>query len=246
MHFGSNELLRTVQTIIIVHPILSLSRCCRLVKVCLGETAICTKKLACGMPLVVLGVEITLSDQGATFEPSADKVRKWTLRIAKALKNDWLCAGDASKLAGALSWASQKIFRMLGRAMLRPIFKQGNSHNGKMNAELKLALRWWLQVLKLGIVEMRSWKENKQMPVHIFCDARSTPPRIAAVMIKDGRTSFCDMAPSDELMKSFKRRGDNQIMSLEILSIALGIVIRPAGQYRAVPCHICRCQHICS
>ena len=33
---------------------------------------------------------------------------------------------------------------------------------------------------------------------------------------------YCDMEPSSEILKHFKSRGDNQIMSLEILSIALG------------------------
>ena len=151
----------------------------------------------------------------------------------------------SKSFAGRRMQQQQQQRKMLLDSTHTNVYANALGNNGLVS-ELKLALRWWLQVLKLGIVEMRPWKENKQMPVHIFCDARSTPPRIAAVMIKDGRTSFCDMAPSDELMNSFKRRGDNQIMSLEILSIALGIVIRPAGQYRAVPCHICRCQHICS
>ena len=34
---------------------------------------------------------------------------------------------------------------------------------------------------------------------------------------------YCDMLPSDSLMESFKKRGDKQITSLEIVSIALGI-----------------------
>ena len=34
--------------------------------------------------------------------------------------------------------------------------------------------------------------------------------------------SYCDMQPSKKIMCSFKKRGDNQITSLEILSIALG------------------------
>ena len=39
---------------------------------------------------------------------------------------------------------------------------------------------------------------------------------------RDGMVSYCDMQPSEKIMCSFKKRGDNQITSLEILSIALG------------------------
>ena len=45
---------------------------------------------------------------------------------------------------------------------------------------------------------------------------------INAVLIRDDRVFFCDMEPPAELMRSFQKRGDGQIMSLEILSIALG------------------------
>ena len=47
---------------------------------------------------------------------------------------------------------------------------------------------------------------------------------MAFVFARDGRTSYCDMEPPAELMESFMVRGDNQIMSLEILSIALGVM----------------------
>ena len=41
-------------------------------------------------------------------------------------------------------------------------------------------------------------------------------------LARDGMVSYCDMQPSEKIMRSFKKRGDNQITSLEILSIALG------------------------
>ena len=38
----------------------------------------------------------------------------------------------------------------------------------------------------------------------------------------DGRIEYADEEPSKEVMRQFKRRGDNQIASLELLSIAFG------------------------
>ena len=60
-------------------------------------------------------------------------------------------------------------------------------------------------------------------PVQLLCDARSTPPRVAAVLLIDGCCEYADMEPQTHTMEQFKRRGDNQIASLELLSIAFGL-----------------------
>ena len=52
----------------------------------------------------------------------------------------------------------------------------------------------------------------------LCCACNATP----FVFARDGRITYCDMEPPAHLMDSFMVRGDNQIMSLEILSIALG------------------------
>ena len=150
----------------------------------MGTSAISEKKLCAGNPLVVLGIEIKLSASGIVFKPAEDKICKWSARIGKALEQEMLSPGEASKLGGALQWAAQSTFRRLGRAMVRPITKQGHSRSSTLSKELKWALQWWLEVFEMGIVEERKWKTCSMPPVHLFCDARSTPPRIAAVLFK--------------------------------------------------------------
>ena len=71
----------------------------------------------------------------------------------------------------------------------------------------------------------------------MFCDARSTPPRVAAVLFVNGRIFWADMEPDESILKAFRPRGDNHIMSLEILSIALGFPF-PSSRPR---CHCCVC-----
>jgi hypothetical protein len=39
---------------------------------------------------------------------------------------------------------------------------------------------------------------------------------------RDGKFYYSDAEPPNAIMQSFMRRGDNQIMCLEILSIAFG------------------------
>ena len=77
----------------------------------------------------------------------------------------------------------------------------------------------------------------------MFVDARSTPPRVAAVLVSDGAILYSDMAPSEEVSKfscvccscfalvhyqvmaTFKERDDGHIMSLELLAIAFGLSV---------------------
>ena len=197
--------------------------CARLVRACLGGTAVAAKKLLSGNPLVVLGIEMSLGLSGVTLCPSSEKINKWLLRIEMALDTGHLSGGDASHLSGALQWASHAMFKRLGRAMLRPIIRQIVSKDGRICLQLRLALEWWLEVLQLRLVQQRSWRGSVAKPVHLFCDARSTPPRLAAVLFIDGGIFYCDDAPSAELLASFFGSGDRHIMSLELASIALGI-----------------------
>jgi hypothetical protein len=59
--------------------------------------------------------------------------------------------------------------------------------------------------------------------VHLFCDASGEPAHIAAVLISNSSCLWTHANVPDELIAHFRRRNDNQIMGLELLSIALGI-----------------------
>ena len=73
--------------------------------------------------LVLLGISFAFSAQGIHCCPSEDKIYKWTAVIRRALAFGALEPGAASKLAGALSWASQSLFKRLGRAFFAPIIR---------------------------------------------------------------------------------------------------------------------------
>ena len=86
------------------------------------------------------------------------------------------------------------------------------------------------------------WNQKEPEIAHLLCDARSTPPRVAAVRslrlpwslldecarplwqvcVYDGKIQYSDMEPSAAVMQQFQRRGDNQIASLEMLAVAFG------------------------
>ena len=194
----------------------------RLVRCMLGRDSIAGRKLLHGNPLPILGVAVEINLGGITFIPEPDKLEKWRKQIKAALDCGHLCGGEASRLAGRLAFSSQKAFRRIGRAMLQPIYKQITRRSSVIDAELKIVLEWWLQILKEGICEVRQWGVNKSTPVHLLCDARSTPPRVAAVCVIGDSIRYADLEPSRSTLEQFKCRGDNQIASLEMLAIAFG------------------------
>jgi hypothetical protein len=77
--------------------------------------------------------------------------------------------------------------------------------------------------LKYEVVEERVWRAPECQLAHLFVDARGAPPRCAAVLFIDGECLYTDGQPSAGLMGSFERRADNQIMTLEILAISVGL-----------------------
>lgn len=195
----------------------------RIIRAALGSSAVADSKLAHGAQLVVLGVLFSFSARGVHCEPAEDKRLKWSAVIRGALACGKLHQGAAKKLAGALAWAAQCLFNRLGRAMLRPLFAHQHGRSSRIGRPLELALHWWIQVLELRLHEVAQWAQGEMPAAHMFCDARSTPPRVAAVLFIDGEVLYAELAPDAELMQSFRRRRDNQIMGLEVLAIALGL-----------------------
>ena len=150
-------------------------------------------------------------------------MRKWVLQIQDVLETGKLTPGQASKLAGKLQWACQHMFHRVGRATLRPLYDQCRGGNGKIGPGLRAALEWWLAILSEGIVEVKPWRAPTGVPVHLFCDAAGAPQRIAAVLWMDGKVFWADGPPPAEILRLWDMRDDNQIMGLELLSIALGL-----------------------
>ena len=79
-----------------------------------------------GRKLVILGILVAPGADGFECRLDADKARKCLRAIEQPLENKVLHPGCAQKLAGRLSWASLFLFRRLGRAMLRPLFKRAH------------------------------------------------------------------------------------------------------------------------
>ena len=94
-----------------------------------------------GISLQILGVDVAPEVSGYKCKLSKKKAEKCAQMIEAALSTKVLQPGCAMKLAGRLSWATQFLFKRLGRAMLRPIFKQAYSRCAAMMLCFACALK---------------------------------------------------------------------------------------------------------
>ena len=174
----------------------------KLVRLCLGGSAIAERKLQDGNPLEVLGVDTELGPDGLVYWPAGDKVSKWLQCIKLARKTRLLPTGSSSKLTGKLSWGTQSCFKRLGRAMLRPLISHTATGSPTVTDETDLGLAWWEEVLGCELRcavsflvsleacdcfiarQAQEWQRKQGKQMHIFADARGFPPRIAAVLFR--------------------------------------------------------------
>ncbi len=206
----------------------------RLVRCLLGPDAVADRKVEWGNPLTILGVSTAIAEEGMRFTPDAAKAAKWKQQIDEAIRSRKLCAGEASKLAGEscaligcgrfapcfagrLTWTSQFAFRRLGRAMLYPLFRQQRARQSAVNEELLLALRWWSEVLGMEYSELRPWTQAAPDTVHLICDARSKPPRVAAILVCGATIYFSDMEPSPEVSQRSLAAGPHHAYGAHVL-----------------------------
>ena len=195
----------------------------RLIKCVLGRSSVATHKVAHGLPMQeLLGATVDADDFGVSFCPNEEKVVKWCDQIRDILRRKHLPSGAGKKLAGKLSWSAQLVFCRLGRAMLRPLYKIKRGETWSL--EIESALVWFLEILSMQVVQVRPWIWPSSRPVQIYCDAAGSPARLAAIVFtEDGRAFYSDVAPPQSLLDYFTDRSDNQICSLELCAIALGL-----------------------
>ena len=168
---------------------------------------------------IILGIRVRVKTNHIKFNVCPKKSEKWSAQIKEALKADHMDAGQASKTAGRFNFATQRLFRKFGRAMIRPVYAQTSSKTGRIGKRLRVALIWWLQVLELNTTEECPFvAEHEKDLCRLYVDAASTPAHCAAVFFLDGKIMYTNAAPEDKTMKQLAWRNDKQITSLVKLS----------------------------
>jgi len=199
----------------------------RVTRAILGASALQERKMQCGCPLSILGVDISIDERNIYVWPTSEKVSKYIEQIDRILREKKLFSGEASKLAGRLNFAAAFIFSKLGRTMLRAIYAQQYSQlpGGRLSKMLVLALEWFREALSMELCRQVPLATGTVEVIDLFCDARGTPPRVAAVLVEKGKeVCYTDWQPPISVLSKFQTRSDEQIMGLELLAVLLGFV----------------------
>ena len=160
-------------------------------------------------------VQVQSSKVAVCFSLCPKKRDKWITQIRNALSTGQLDAGNAAKLAGKLNFATQYLFRRLGRAMIRALYAQTSSTTGKIGNRLREAFGWWLRILALNICESHPLNVNEDKKSHrLFVDAASTPAHCAAVLCHNDTMLYTNAEPEKGMLEQLIARRDKQITSL--------------------------------
>ena len=207
----------------------------RVVCALLGPGAMSPGKSLLGAELDVLGLFVSTECGRIHVVPSDDKICKWLAIINTAIQSLQLPAWLADKLAGGLSFGVRHQFRRMGRAMIRPIYAQArrSRRSPQVGDRLLMALKWWRVVLMDRTSEATVIGHRPEV-FDLFCDARGTPPRLAAVLLgPQGDLQYTDVPPCPGVLDQFVVR-DTQIIALELLAVLLGLStfgVQLAGKY---------------
>lgn len=196
----------------------------RLFACVLGPGTMAKEKLEAGLPLDVLGVSIDIVGNEVRVQLSEEKREKWRRELEEVLLADRLNSSRALKIAGKLSFAAVYSFMGIGRTMLWSVFREhyDPSRCRGLSVDLREALSWWVNALSSGFPRTIVLGQPMEV-VEMFCDARSSPPRLSAVVCAGGYRGFTDWEPDELTMRQFEKRRDGQITSLELLAVALGL-----------------------
>ena len=189
----------------------------------MGRGSLSPKKLLCGNPLTILGFDVHLGHGFAMFQLNEEKRLSWLEKVMGFRESKSMLPCEAAVMAGRLSFASEFLFRRLGRAMLRPIFAQKANRCGTIGDTLDSALLWWEDVLRDECAEQYWFGAEEGLTAELFCDASGEPGHLCAVLFIGGQAFYCHQEVPDEWRSWVEVRDDAQIMAWELLAILMGL-----------------------
>ena len=196
----------------------------RMVRAIMGASVLNKDKLESGVQLDVLGLTISYDQKGVQVRVNQKKAEQWSQQLVDALGCKTRTGGEAGRVADRLSFAAQKTLKQIGRATLRPIFRQQYKplSGSRIGRELGMAMKWRLHALTDMQAQTIAWNPSTSKAT-LLTDARGSPPRVAAVVVMDGQFWYTDWEPDSAILSVFNHREDAQVMGSELLAIAVGL-----------------------
>ena len=126
------------------------SACLQLLTMLVGTPCDPKKAISSMVGMVLLGAEILVDmvRQSVATRVVEKKARKWAAEIDESVALGSLSGSKAASMAGKLSFAATAARSRVGRAYLKPIYRQCRVPDGKLTWWTLMALQWWSAWLK--------------------------------------------------------------------------------------------------
>lgn len=175
--------------------------------------------------MVVLGSLCRVDFRGRSLrthvEPS--KAAKYAQLLQTVLDTNLLEPGQASKMAGRLSFAVTVSGNRVGRAYIKPFYAQAHAPlpGHVVSPWLRRSAEWFIRYLKQPPVSVRRGCGNDRPCVVSWSDAAGESTWVAAVICVTGTFFWTRLQTPPEILKLLLDRGDHQIGFQELLGIIL-------------------------
>ena len=188
--------------------------------------------------MVILGVLVSVHHSHLRLQPEEQKAELWLQQLRDVLSANLLRPGEASKLAGRLSFAQQAVFGRVGRAQLRPLFRRAHSKHTCLTSELRRTVTWWVRLLQAGVCSAKfPLSDEGPSPALLYTDAVGGGRMGMALYSAEGRLlKWSALTPSKRLHATLLPR-KNQVNAWETMA-ALWAVIQSAAALRGRPVHL--------
>ena len=131
--------------------------------------------------------------------------------------------GQASKLAGRLSFAVTVSGNRVGRAYIKPFYAQAHAPlpGHVVSPWLRRSAEWFIRYLQRPPLSVRRGCSNDRPCVVSWSDAAGESTWVAAVICVAGNFFWTRLQTPSEILKLLLDRGDHQIGFQELLGIIL-------------------------
>ena len=173
--------------------------------------------------MVVLGalIRADFPERLVTTQVEPTKAAKYGEQLECVLQCGTLAPGEASKLAGRLSFAVTVSGNRVGRAYIKPFFAQANAPlpGCLVSPWLRRAAQWFSQYLRQPPVTARRGRASGRPRVVTWSDAAGASRWVAAVVQVGGRFWWSRLQTPASVWNLLLDRGDNQIGFQELLGV---------------------------
>ena len=172
--------------------------------------------------MTVLGALRTLSfaDRVLFTRVDLEKAAKYQRQLREMLTTQVCTPGDASKLAGRLSFSVSVSGNRVGRAYIKPFFAQANAPlpRNQVSPRMAQSADWFLQYLENSPASARSSCKGRPQCVS-WSDAAGPSRWVAAIVSVEGAYLWTRMQTPPDVWTVLLDRGDNQIGFQELLGV---------------------------